>query len=531
MAEIIEEPLRIQNEHRMQCYISADSAGAGAQDDQSPFSYNPQLNAGPVFTSDYQGPNYERGGVKIGENFSVFMGVQPSTKAAECFASNRPGNISLRWSERVGRQLKDKLLCGDPMRKREEVQSLQGKEEKVCVSLFNVPQRELPERYRGDLKNWEFGPCTEPLNLDFSSGINGEVGMITVGNNKHGGVPDVNRSNWNDNVMIVWDEELGKYVCQLDTYMIYKKVSFIKRAWTIKNTGGLITTRMYASGRYEVRAKVPEAPGLVWAIWTFWGNEIYSHRRSEVGRKSDFMNVSDSPMWLDHGVDYGQLITENGMQYPNHEIDIEIPSNAPQTVSKENTKKYNTMNLNCYRWTDSNGTGTYNNLFCHKKNGPFIGDGLYHTYRFDWHTGDGVSLLPRVDFYFDDNYIGTNDAFVPYMAGRLWIMFTAPSNEQPGGSGTWNGIIDQNFYPGRAKLGDIALYASVKVDYVRITPFGEPSDHYSPSAFDQPCMGTEPECVDCGRHNPDPRNGMFTSILPYTTVKDSTCGGIKWIRK
>ena len=37
--------------------------------------------------------------------------------------------------------------------------------------------------------------------------------MITVGNNKGGGVPNLTRNNWNDNVMVVWDEILGKYVC------------------------------------------------------------------------------------------------------------------------------------------------------------------------------------------------------------------------------------------------------------------------------------------------------------------------------
>ena len=144
-----------------------------------------------------------------------------------------------------------------------------GRKEKVCVSSFNVPQGSLPAKYDGDLKNWEFGPTTDPLDLDFSRGINGEVGMITVGNNKGGGIPDTDRKNWNDNVKVVWDGELDKYVCQLDTYMIYKKLAVFRKAWVFKNTGGLITTHMYTSGRYEVRAKVPKAPGLVWAIWTF----------------------------------------------------------------------------------------------------------------------------------------------------------------------------------------------------------------------------------------------------------------------
>lgn len=509
---------------RMCCYIPDGQA-------DQPFRYNPELNAGAVYTADYQGPEYKKGGVRVNNDISVFMGVKPTSEAAEYFASNKPESVSLKWAEHTESQLKGKLLGCDPTDWPKETRTVCGKGETVYVSSFNVPQADLPKRYKGDLKNWEFGPTTEPLNLDFSHGINGEVGMITVGNNKDGGVPDINRSNWNDNVQVVWDKELGKYVCQLDTYMVYKKVAGVGKAWAIKNTGGLITTHMYASGRYEVRAKVPEAPGMVWAIWTFWGNEIYSYRRSgghgeQASPSSDVIECSDSPMWVKMRAEYGRLLLEPGKQFPNHEIDIEIPSNAPQTVAP-GENKYNTMNMNCYRWTNSNGTGAYNNLFCHNKKGPFIGDGKYHTYRFDWHTGS-VDMAPRVDFYFDETYIGTNDAFVPYMAGRLWIMLLAPSSGQPGGSGYWNGVIDQNFHQ-PSKLGDVACYASVMVDYVRITPFKEPNGHYAPSAFDQPCMGSQPGCVDCGSHNPDSRCGE-TSILPYTTAKDSGCGGIKWVR-
>ena len=202
------------------------------------------------------------------------MGVKPTSQAAEYFANNNPNSVSLSWAETTEAKLKGKLLGCNATKWTEETRTVMGKKEKVCVSSFNVPQADLPAKYNGDLKNWEYGPTTDPLNLDFSNGINGEVGMITVGNNKGGGIPDIDRSNWNDNVQVVWDKELGKYVCQLDTYMIYNNLAGVGEAWTIKNTGGLITTRMYASGSYEVRAKVPKAPGLVWAVWTFWGKAI-----------------------------------------------------------------------------------------------------------------------------------------------------------------------------------------------------------------------------------------------------------------
>ena len=460
---------------RMQCYIPGGLA-------KEHFKYNPELNAGPVYTDNYQGPDYKTGGVRL-DDVSVFVGVKPTSQAAEYFANNNPNSVSLSWAETTEAKLKGKLLGCNATKWTEETRTVMGKQEKVCVSSFNVPQADLPAKYNGDLKNWEYGPTTDPLNLDFSNGINGEVGMITVGNNKGGGIPDIDRSNWNDNVQVVWDKELGKYVCQLDTYMIYKNLAGVGEAWTIKNTGGLITTRMYASGSYEVWAKVPKAPGLVWAVWTFWGNEVQSYRRRRKGKdcssSPDFIPYSDSPMWLDQSTEFGQLLPQPGKQFPNHEIDIEVPSNAPQTVSHQIPRKddkYNTMNINCYRWTNSNGTGTYSNLFCHKKTAPFLGDGNYHTYRFDWHTG-GIDAAPRVDFYFDDAYIGTNNAFVPYMAGRLWIMLWSPRNVQPGGDGSWNGVIDQSFRQ-PSKLGDVACYARLMVDHVRITPFNEPSDHY-----------------------------------------------------
>ena len=59
---------------------------------------------------------------------------------------------------------------------------------------------------------------------------------------------------------VVWDEELGKYVCQLDTYTIYKKTPgiFWEESLGHQEHRGLITTHMYASGQYEVRAKVPK---------------------------------------------------------------------------------------------------------------------------------------------------------------------------------------------------------------------------------------------------------------------------------
>ena len=40
-------------------------------------------------------------------------------------------------------------------------------------------------------------------------------------------------------------------------------------AWHV-SSGAVVQTRdFFASGRYEVRAKVPRVEGMIWALWTF----------------------------------------------------------------------------------------------------------------------------------------------------------------------------------------------------------------------------------------------------------------------
>ncbi|MEM7157315.1 MAG: glycoside hydrolase family 16 protein [Myxococcota bacterium] len=523
----------MDDDQRMKCY---EPGGKPLE----PFCYNPQLNAGPKgqYTAEYQGPDYASGGVQLGD-VSVFMGLEPTTQAAEVFAENGSDSFSQCWADDAQKHLMGKLLGCNADQWSHETRPVDGAQETVCTSRFSAPVGDLPPQYDGDLKNWEYGPTEEPLFLDFSEGINGEVGMITVGNNKGGGIPNANRNNWDDNVEVVWDESLGKYVCQLDTYMVVKGKGK-DAVWAIKNTGGLITTKMYASGSYEVRAKIPKASGLVWAMWTFWTAETDSDRTPDPTKHDpcadsrDFVESSSgSPLWVDRTTDPGTLLPQRGKEMPNHEIDIEIPSNSPQTVDPSHhpgkADKYDTLNMNCYRWTNGNGTGTYNNLFAHNKAGDFLGDGEYHTYRFDWHTGDPEKgIAPRVDFYFDDQYIGTNDAMVPYMAGRLWVMLWAPNNGQAGGNGSWNGVVDQSFHGTELPPeGTIARYARVLVEHVRVTPYGEANDRYASSPYDQPAMGTGQGCTDCGKKNP----AGTTSILPYSTKDPHAPGGIEWIKK
>ncbi len=54
-----------------------------------------------------------------------------------------------------------------------------------------------------------------------------------------------------------------------------------------------------------------------------------------------------------------------------------------------------------------------------------MGDGKYHNYTIEWHTGTSSAGGPTTDayvnFFIDGVYMGTNNAFVPTRAGRLWI--------------------------------------------------------------------------------------------------------------
>ena len=95
----------------------------------------------------------------------------------------------------------------------------------------------------------------------------------------------------------------------------------------------------------------------------------------------------------------------------NHEIDIEIPANCANTSNVCNKDvpgvpgamscigDYSTANLNNYIYTQNSGSGpAYANMCIQAsedsqgtKPMQLVGDGKYHKYRFDWHTGNGTA--------------------------------------------------------------------------------------------------------------------------------------------
>jgi len=147
---------------------------------------------------------------------------------------------------------------------------------------------------------------------------------------------------------------------------------------TGQRVGAAIATKDYfASGSYEISAKISPELGVCSAMWTFEYEEDYSN---------------------------------DDLKITNHEIDIEFPG-------RDENNDYSLSHALCTTWIGEND-GEY--LSNSVDIGQNMADGAFHKYRFDWHTGD-EQQEKRVDFYFDDVLVYTSHEFVPTNAGRLWL--------------------------------------------------------------------------------------------------------------
>jgi beta-glucanase (GH16 family) len=137
--------------------------------------------------------------------------------------------------------------------------------------------------------------------------------------------------------------------------------------------GAVFTKKKYASGSYEVRAKICPQPGALSAFWTYY-----------------YKNDST-----------------------NHEIDFEFPGrNQPPNTPKDSDITWGLM---------SNWTGVSD--VHHRTADKYFGnqaDGQYHLYRFEWHTGSDREK-PRVEWYYDDKLMHTSYETVPKRASNFWI--------------------------------------------------------------------------------------------------------------
>jgi len=84
--------------------------------ENEPFRYNSALHAGQIegqtrkYSQSYQRQDYKAGGVWLRD---VFMGTEPTSQAAEHFASNKPKNFSLKWAESVHSKNKIVVLANN----------------------------------------------------------------------------------------------------------------------------------------------------------------------------------------------------------------------------------------------------------------------------------------------------------------------------------------------------------------------------------------------------------------------------------
>lgn len=176
-----------------------------------------------------------------------------------------------------------------------------------------------------------------------------------------------------------------------------------------KRCGGAVATReYYASGSYEIRARIAPVLGCCSAMWTFEYEEDY---------------LGDD------------------VKITNHEIDIEFPG-------RNENGDFSLSHALCTTWITEEDYKT-ESVNCQNQ-----ADGEFHTYRFDWHTGDAAETS-RVEYYFDDELIYTSYDFIPTNESRFWLGLWFPKN--------WAGTPDFDT-------------AEFIVDYVKITPFHESGD-------------------------------------------------------
>ena len=109
---------------------------------------------------------------------------------------------------------------------------------------------------------------TEPLNENFEQGLSPD--SLVVMQDK-----GCCSKRLEDNVDLVRDTVDGvrKPVLRLRAHSMDSGCPGTHCKKHLNNTGVVATADLFGSGRYEVRAKVPQASGMVWAIWTFHGEE------------------------------------------------------------------------------------------------------------------------------------------------------------------------------------------------------------------------------------------------------------------
>ena len=217
---------------------------------------------------------------------------------------------------------------------------------------------------------------------------------------------------------------------------------------TTRVGAGIATRDYYASGRYEVRARIPQVPGAASAFWTF------------------------------HYIEYGpddEGYWEEPSKIRNSEIDWEFPT-ALQTGEGHDPISYDYARVNS--WGGKlGGEGAH-----HPGRVEIINDGEYHTYTIDWHSG-GEGELPRVVWLIDGEEVYRHEGNefgqdnIPIRASRFWLGIWFPAagfNEQLDGE-----TVERVGWAGDPTFDQ----ATLEIDWVQITPFNESNDRYEPETW------------------------------------------------
>ncbi len=303
-------------------------------------------------------------------------------------------------------------------------------------------------------------PQLDVLEDDFSSGLSREDWLISTKSwgGDNGGVSPLN-------VSIVDDVDNGVPIKAL---RLQANGDFydgdIEHNGRQTRVGAAIATRQYyASGRYEVRAKVAPELGAVTAFWPF------------------------------HYIDYQKA--EQGYWHEpnprrNTEIDWEFPTDLRGTGEEQaalygiDPEEISFTNARTNSWGGQfggEGGEHKGRRVLHDEEGTIVDlaqdslNGIYHTYAIEWHSGsdlgddgDTRDQVGCVRWYFDDILIDElldvefGQGNVPFRAARFWI-------------GVWfasSGYGDEVGWGGSPNFDETAL----DIAWVRIEPFGEPRD-------------------------------------------------------
>ena len=217
---------------------------------------------------------------------------------------------------------------------------------------------------------------------------------------------------------------------------------------TTRVGAGIATRDYYASGRYEVRARIPESSGAASAFWTFHYVEHFP---------------SEEEYW------------EEPSRVRNSEIDWEFPT-ALQTDASHDPISFDNARVNS--WGGKlGGEGAH-----HPGRVEVVNDGEFHTYGIDWHSG-GDGELPRVIWTLDGEEVYRHEGSlfgqdnIPAQASRFWLGIWFPAagyKEQIEGE-----YVDRVGWAGDPDFAE----ATLEIDWVRITPFNELNDRWEPETW------------------------------------------------